>query len=689
VRRKALAELELLVSGKKLIPRGAHKLARDAFAVLERALKDAEAAASLAEAHLAELARLRDEAAVLAAPGTAAARQLLLTTIDRQIAEDDRLAQDIAVQTERRNHLEAQAAQRAETWQRLQQGFDDHERINSELAQASTAASSLGREVEALRASAEQATARLAAAHAAETSLAARVADASRQAEIEHLAARVANAEAVAAERQTLVDKLARIAVTPEILDRIDLESRAVTILEGRVAANVPTVAVTIERTGIGRVLVGGRPLEVDTVFRPTAPLSISIPGVASIQVSQPADEAHDDLEADLAAHQQTLARLLSDAGARDVASARALAGERLAVERAIDGLATRFSTLVPEGLDEARRALAALGPAGASTEACVDDLRAQHAAATSAASEGAVEAAIAQSALAEATTRKAVEEARLDERRRALAKLAAELPLSSDRALRLAEAKSTAEAARAKATEAADAVSLLSRRRLPAGERQRLLAQRIEVENEHARTERRQRDIERESSRLEGLIESEAEAATGPELDRLRAETARARREVHRFEAEIAGLTLLARTLGEVAEEATSAYLQPVLRRLVPHLAELLDAEAMAVTGDLGVSGIVRGNRAEAGDRLSTGTREQIAVLVRLAFADILAAAGRPVPFVLDDALVYSDDNRLARMLRILRNASRNHQVILLSCRTRVLREEGFRPLVLRPWSP
>jgi hypothetical protein len=176
---------------------------------------------------------------------------------------------------------------------------------------------------------------------------------------------------------------------------------------------------------------------------------------------------------------------------------------------------------------------------------------------------------------------------------------------------------------------------------------------------------------------------------ATGPVLDRCRAETDRARRLVAQQEAEIAGLTLLVGTLGEVAEAATSAYLQPVLQRIAPHLGPLLDAEAMALSGDLGVTSLMRGNRSEGREHLSTGTREQIAVLVRLAYADILAAAGRPMPLVLDDALVYADDDRLAKMLEILRNSSRVHQVILLSCRTRVMAEHGFRPLALRPWSP
>ncbi len=46
---------------------------------------------------------------------------------------------------------------------------------------------------------------------------------------------------------------------------------------------------------------------------------------------------------------------------------------------------------------------------------------------------------------------------------------------------------------------------------------------------------------------------------------------------------------------------------------------------------------------------------REQLSVLTRLAFARLLARDGRPAPVILDDALVYSDDDRIERMFDAL----------------------------------
>ena len=68
----------------------------------------------------------------------------------------------------------------------------------------------------------------------------------------------------------------------------------------------------------------------------------------------------------------------------------------------------------------------------------------------------------------------------------------------------------------------------------------------------------------------------------------------------------------------------------------------------------------------------LSVGAREQLAVLTRLAFAEMLAERGKPARVILDDALVNTDEPRFDRMLLILRRAARNIQIIALTCRER-----------------
>ena len=76
-----------------------------------------------------------------------------------------------------------------------------------------------------------------------------------------------------------------------------------------------------------------------------------------------------------------------------------------------------------------------------------------------------------------------------------------------------------------------------------------------------------------------------------------------------------------------------------------------------------------------EAAENLSKGTQEQIAVLTRIAFADRLQEKGKPASIVLDDALVFADDDRFEIMLDILSEAARRMQVVVLSCRASAYR--------------
>ncbi len=65
----------------------------------------------------------------------------------------------------------------------------------------------------------------------------------------------------------------------------------------------------------------------------------------------------------------------------------------------------------------------------------------------------------------------------------------------------------------------------------------------------------------------------------------------------------------------------------------------------------------------------LSYGTQEQLAIISRLAYADLLQSAGQATLLMLDDALTFSDPQRLAQMKRVLYDAATRHQILLLTC--------------------
>jgi uncharacterized protein YhaN len=106
-------------------------------------------------------------------------------------------------------------------------------------------------------------------------------------------------------------------------------------------------------------------------------------------------------------------------------------------------------------------------------------------------------------------------------------------------------------------------------------------------------------------------------------------------------------------------------------VQKLRPHLTELfadssisIDAKAMEIT-HLERNGIL-----ERYEDLSVGTREQLSVLTRLAVAQLLNEKGHPSVVILDDALVYSDERRMAKLKEILVKLGQDLQVIILTCR-------------------
>ncbi len=139
-----------------------------------------------------------------------------------------------------------------------------------------------------------QSAARHVQARTEETRLAETVAEAGRRADAERLSARIREGAAAHERRETLARGLAGNLMTPLILDRVEAEVRAIALLEDRIKASAPIVEVTIEPHATAPVLVDGRRLGASKSFRPVAPLTLTIPGIAAIRVSPPIDAGED-----------------------------------------------------------------------------------------------------------------------------------------------------------------------------------------------------------------------------------------------------------------------------------------------------------------------------------------------------------------------------------------------------------
>lgn len=144
------------------------------------------------------------------------------------------------------------------------------------------------------------------------------------------------------------------------------------------------------------------------------------------------------------------------------------------------------------------------------------------------------------------------------------------------------------------------------------------------------------------------------------------------------RYEREVKALARLRTALDAARREAREAYFGPVLHELEPLLSILHPGAALQIDDEtLLPTALTRDGQEEGLDILSGGTRKQLAVLTRLAFARLFARAGRPVPVILDDALVHSDDDRIEAMFTALHRVAQGQQIIVLTCRQR-----AFAPL-------
>lgn len=155
-------------------------------------------------------------------------------------------------------------------------------------------------------------------------------------------------------------------------------------------------------------------------------------------------------------------------------------------------------------------------------------------------------------------------------------------------------------------------------------------------------------------------------------------------------YEKEVASLQRLRMALVTARSRASDTYLQPVISELRPLLGLLFDD--VSITFDektLLPHKILRKGQEEDVERLSGGMREQLSVLTRLAFARLLAKDQRPAPVILDDALVYSDDDRIEKMFDALHRQAREQQIIVFSCRQRAFQKLGGNNLHMSEWVP
>lgn len=128
-------------------------------------------------------------------------------------------------------------------------------------------------------------------------------------------------------------------------------------------------------------------------------------------------------------------------------------------------------------------------------------------------------------------------------------------------------------------------------------------------------------------------------------------------------------GAQLLRDTLLRHRDAARARYAQPFAEKLTSLARVLYGPEVtFELTDQLDIDQRVLGEQAVSLADLSGGAKEQLGILTRFAVAELVSEAG-DAPIFLDDALGYSDTERLARMNYLLGRMGKDHQVFVLTC--------------------
>ncbi|WP_108836324.1 AAA family ATPase [Tateyamaria sp. Alg231-49] len=620
-----------------------------------------------------ELAELRDEEETTAQLGR-------LKEAEKRFSEAEKQDADVQLSQSRVDALEAKESRAREKVEKLRLDFEGLVRAQSSVRSTAERTKKAQGAFDKARGRRELAKVAQNKAQAAYNSAAEQLksvmraeASAGAVARREELMRQTADAEKLRAEIETLKAEIGQ-EISSTALEQLDGYAAALTVAERARESAAPILRINYDATGMGKVRRGGEAVEGDRDYPITEVTGLQISGVGHMSI-KPNDGAGDG---GVDAAQKTLDQALDRTGYSSIEAARASAQTRVAKNEQLRTKEAEFKAIAPKGVEQLRAALAELP---AVIEKDVDLPTRADAEKAEAETQRRLDAAsLDVSAAAEAfeTLREALE---VDQRKAASAEAhlqAAQTALSDvkDPEAEIASQNVTLQMLVEELTKARSDLATL-RDVVIDLEAAKVAVARAKSVIENSRTLGEK--LERELAGLTERIRLSSSDAPDEELAFLNGqlEAAETRLTEIEFDVEVnqrlkAALDAARKAALEAHVKPVSEELQPLLRMLWPDAEPDIDAESGTITR------ITRSSVEEDFEVLSGGTREQISLMVRLAFANILAKQGRSAPLILDDAIVYTDDDRIEQMFNALTLRSSGLQIIVLSCRQRAFRGLG-----------
>ncbi len=514
-------------------------------------------------------------------------------------------------------------------------------------------------------------------------------------AEHHELLARLSEAEALQNRRSELAEALLRLPLDDKQL--AVLHKQAALVRDREVELQAVATLLELSLLGPGPLLLDGQPLDgaqLDGVALTrllTERTELELPGQLRLVIS-PGRTGATRLREALAQEQDKLALLLQKSGVGDLTEAEQEAASRRTLLDEDKDLAQRLSRLCPKGLATLRedavrlgRQLAQLGE-DIDPSLPLDSLQRllgerQQSLDALGRALGLLDEEVERKRLTveKLRTEQASQQGMLTQQRREVEREKAQLTQEAAEAsdAQLDEVVQKQEQAVEKKQNQAKSIEEELKSADIDGIRQ-VVTQRKEAVDELSR---QLLGLEQKAHELQIELRTLGQQALDEEVAETEAAYERARVELAHRQRQAEAIRLLYESMQTHDQRSREAYLLPLLRLCEPYLQAILPGCRLGLDEmTLEIKGLWRGEILEPFSSLSLGTREQLAVVVRLAVADLMAQRGQSVPLVLDDALTFCDDARFDRMLRLLRRGASRHQILLLTCHEREFVRSGAR---------
>ena len=524
-------------------------------------------------------------------------------------------------------------------------------------------------------------------AHAAVQTSQARV-DAARRAverlsdrdEADRVAARLSRIDTAQRELDAVQRELAGIALTDASMRDIEAAAAAVELAAGQVelaSAHIELAAIA----GVD-VRVAGEAVALDAgatwSVAATAPIEIELPGVLTARVVPGAPAA--DTQAKLDAAQQVLAMALNAARVDDVATARAVHQRRRQLVTNRDRLSATTEALTgDDSVEEMRARLAALrdgepGEAGLWDAGDVDAARAELDAAVAAHRQAVVDCETHRKVAAAAAKQSGEQSTRASVLREKLTAAQAELTVARERLATQRESLSDddlavkAEADGEAARRATGRVAELGGE-LAAAAPDTVAAALDDAVRRAESLGSRYDEVDEALREVTAALKVYGTEGRKGQLDAAETEREHAEAEYVRVHGRARAAQLLRSVMARHRDATRLRYVDP-FRNEVERLGRIVfgDSFEVEIDSELRIASRTLAGRTVPYESLSGGAKEQLGIVARLAGAALVAKEDC-VPVVIDDALGFTDADRLTRMGAVFDVVAGDGQVIVLTC--------------------